>query len=324
LVYKYYYIFVDTIKNMKFDSLIVFFIVFFVIFTCVSFAQGTVGVSPGKVNLGEVEPGSTKLVNFYIISPSDETLLVRLEPERVTLTADSINSNFSEEDITSWIKIINNPVELEPTNETLRTKGGIIKGQRQVSFLIDIPKNAEPGEHIVSIKPVPITSTEIMAPVGSRVVAITSVKVLLDVIGNPVRKGVILDVEPQNHVNNNLEINTYFQNTGTNTISTSGTQKIYDKNGNFIREIFLGKEYVKPKEIKVFKGFLETGELDFEDYHIYTVIDYKTGEAEKSSVITLTPPTALVVYEEDILRPLLFIVIVIIFVVSIIIYRKIK
>ncbi|MFH1473657.1 MAG: hypothetical protein ABIE55_02065 [Candidatus Aenigmatarchaeota archaeon] len=310
---------------MKNSSIAVFFIIFSLILAYISFAQGAVGVSPGTVNLGKVEAGTTKLVNFYIITPSEETILIKLEPERVTMNADSINDNTSEEDITSWVKIINNPVELEPTNGTLKTVGGVIKGQRQVSFLIDIPKNAEPGEHIVSIKPVPLTSQESTAPVGSRVVAITSVKVLLDVIGSAIRNGVILDVEAGQHVNNILEINTYFQNTGTTTVSATGTQRMYDKNGNLIKEISLGKGYVKPKEIRTLKGYLTTTELPLDDYQIYTVIDYNTGRAEKSSFITLTPPTTMSLGQEaGLFTSLLLIVIIIIFVVSAVIYRRIK
>ena len=77
---------------MKFGSLIVI-IIFFTILTSISLAQRsfTVGVSPGKVDLGKVEKGSTKLVNFYIITPSEETLLVKLEPERISLGENAIN-----------------------------------------------------------------------------------------------------------------------------------------------------------------------------------------------------------------------------------------
>jgi hypothetical protein len=307
---------------MKFVSIAAFIIVFSIFFTSISFAQGSVGVSPGTVNLGKVENSSTKLVDFFIISPSEETMLVRLEPERVTLDRSSINENTSEEDITSWIRVINNPVELEPVNETLRTLGGTIKGQRQVSFLVDIPKDAEPGEHTVNIKPVPIVSAEPTAPVASMVVAITSVKVIFDVIGEPVRSGAILDVESGNHANNNLEIKTYFQNTGADTVSTSGTQKIYDKDGNLLKEINLEKSYVGPKEIKTFRSFLRTDDLQFEDYQVYTVVDYKTGTAEKSSVITLTPPTALVIEEGGNITWIILILSIVI--ISIIIYRKIK
>lgn len=307
---------------MKIVSIAAFIAVFTVFFTFISLAQGSVGVSPGTVSLGKVESGSTKLVDFFVVSPSEETMLVRLEPERVTLEKSSINENTSEEDITSWIKVVNNPVELEPVNETLRTIGGTIKGQRQVSFLIDIPRNAEPGEHEVRIKPIPVVYAEPTAPVGGMVVAITSIKVIFDVIGNPVRSGAILDVEAGNHANNNLEIKTYFQNTGTNTISTSGTQKVYDNDGNLIKEFSLENTYVSPKQIKTFRTFLKTDELPFEDYNVYTVIDYKTGLAEKSSIITLTPPTALAIEEGSNIIWIILIVIVVI--ISIIIYRKTK
>ncbi|NIO44781.1 MAG: hypothetical protein GTN36_04485 [Candidatus Aenigmarchaeota archaeon] len=311
---------------MKLRFLIIFLFVFFAIFSIPSLSE-SVGVSPVRINLGEVERGSTKLVNFYVISPSEKTLLVKLEPERSSL--DSIGkyliTNFSEEDISPWIKIINNPVELRPANETLKTTGGLIRGQREISFLIEIPNNSESGYHAINIKPVPLESPETTAPVGGRVVAVVSVKVLFDIIGNALRRGIILDTETGNYVGDRLEINNYFQNTGTVTISATGTQKIYDKGGNLKEVLFLGKKYIKPKEIKVFKGFLPTTGLSLGDYDAYTVIDYTTGKAEKSSIITLTtpPPTALAVKaEEGLFIPLLIIIIIVIFVVSVIIYRR--
>ncbi len=190
---------------------------------------------------------------------------------------------------------------------------------------MEIPEDAEPGRHVVNIKPTPVSAVGTIGSVGSRVVAITSVRVLLDIIGNAIRKGVILDVESGSHTKNRLEINTYFQNTGTVTIGAAGIQKIYDKNGDLIKEISIGNGYIKPKEIMVFKGFLPTEGLPLEDYDVYTVIDYKTDKAEKSSTFKLTPPTALaVVYEEGIGIPLLIIIIIIIVIVSIIIYRRIQ
>ena len=101
--------------------------------------------------------------------------------------------------------------------------------------------------------------------------------------------------------------------------------KVYDKDGDLIREISLGKEYVKPKEIKIFRGFLPTKGLSLENYTVYTVIDYKTDTAEGSSVIKIAPPTGLAIkFDEEVFTPLLFIIIIVIFVISIIIYRKVK
>ncbi len=84
--------------------------------------------------------------------------------------------------------------------------------------------------------------------------------------------------------------------------------------------------YIEPKGIKVFKGFLSREEISLGDYNVYTFINYKTGTAEKSSLITIpSPPTALVTKpEEEVFISLLVIIIVIIFVISVIIYRRIQ
>jgi len=176
----------------------------------------------------------------------------------------------------------------------------------------------------VNIKPIPLTSSETIGRVGGRVIAITSIRVLLNVLGNALRRGVILDVEKGNYIGNRLEINTYFQNTGTTTISAGVIQRIYDKDGNFVNEIYSGREYVKPKEIKTFKTLWPITGLSLGNYNVYTIVDYISNKAEKSSVITLTAPpsTALAAKQEKEMVSPLFIIIII-FIVSIIIYKRI-
>jgi hypothetical protein len=177
----------------------------------------------------------------------------------------------------------------------------------------------------VYVKPVPSTPSESIGTVGSRVVAVTSVGVLLNVPGNAVRSGVILDTEAAGYSGSRLEINTYFQNTGTTTISAKAVQRIYN-NSEMIKELYAGEQYVKPKEIKVFTSYLDMQNVTVGDYDAYSVVDYTTGKAEKSSVIKITTPlTASVVIgaqESSSLLPLLIIVIIII--VSILVYKRIR
>ena len=311
---------------MKLASMVILTVVLLSsVFTSVSFAQGesSIGVSPGSIDLGDVEKGSTKLVDFFLITPSNETLLVSLEPETVSFNANSMSSSFSEENVLSWVSILNSPVELKPSTEVLETTGGTIKSHRQVSFLVNIPNDAEPGEHMFNIKPVPMTSSETTGAVGSIVVGVTSIRIRLNVSGNAVRKGTILDVESGNYGRDSVEVNTYFQNTGTVTISASGTQKVYDDEGNFIAELNLPKMYVKPKEIRVFKGILRADKIDSGDYAVYSSIDYKTGTAEKSSIISLSPPTGLIV-EGGLGNTVMILLILAIIVISIAIYKWIK
>jgi len=316
-------------NSMKLIYFLLFFVVFCIFFTDVSFAKRefTVGVSPAVVNLGEVEAGTTNLVNFFIITPSAETLLVDLQPARGTL--DFFNKNLykdlifnsSEEDVTPWIKIISNPVELRPTNETLKTAAGLIRGSREIEFLLEIPKNSDPGHHVVSINPIPSTPPGEIGPVGTRVVAITSVSILFNVVGNALRKGVILDTEEGRYVGDRLEIKTYFQNIGTTTISAKAKQKIYDKNGKIINELDSSTDYFKPNEIRSLKTYLPITGLSLGEYDVYTTVDYTTDTVSKNSTISLyqppTPPT-----EEKVFIPFWLIILVVILLIAIVIYRR--
>ena len=318
---------------MKTGNFIAFFVIFCLLFSSISLAAKSfsVGVSPGTLNLGNLKTDSTKVVDFYVTTPSDEALLVNLEAEKGNLdffnrpNYKSLLYNYSEEDATYWVKVINNPVEIKPSNETLKTTGGLISGKEQISFLLDIPKNAEPGYHILYIKPVPSTSSEAIGSVGSRVVAITSIGVLFNILGNVIRRGVILDTESGNYVGGGLEIKTYFQNTGTVTVSATATQRIYDKNGELIKELYSDTGFVKPKEIKTFIALLPTSGLALKDYNVYTIVDYTTDKAEKNSVIKLEnpPPTALAAKAEGNLLIILIIISIVILIIAIIIYRRI-
>jgi hypothetical protein len=171
---------------------------------------------------------------------------------------------------------------------------------------------------------VPSASSDTIGPVGSVVVAITSIKVLFDVIGDAVRNGVILDVQTGNYNGRNLEMNTYFQNTGTVTLYVDGTQKIYDKDGNLVKEMNLEKMFVSPKEIKTFKSYMPIGSIDSEDYDVYTVIDYRTGQAEKSSSIKIAPTAAVLVSAESSSSLVLVAIMLIIFAAAVLVYRKIQ
>lgn len=320
---------------MKITSFITFFIVFSVLFSIISFSAQSfvVGVSPGSINLGDVEKDSTKLVEFYITTPSEETILVKLETENGNLDFFSRSNykdfvyNYSEEDATSWVKVINNPVEIKPSNETLAATGGLIRGREKISFILDIPKDAEPGYHVLSVKPTPSASSEAIGTVGSQVVAITGISIIFKTPGDAIRKGLILDTETGNYIGNRLEIKTYFQNTGTDTVSARATQRIYNESGDVIAEIYSGKNFVKPKEIKAFSTYLPTNGLSLGNYNAYTVVDYTTGKSEKSSTIKLTapPPTALAAKpEEASLLPLIIVFVIIVIIVSIIIYRRVQ
>ena len=281
---------------MRFSALLFIFSIF--LLTSISLAvELIVGVSPPVLNLGEIERGTTKIVKFYLVTPSSEPLLVSLQAEKGNLDFfardeyKNIIFNYSEEESATWVEFLKNPVELAPINETLQTKGGIVRGWREISFLLNVPKNAESGYHLIKINPYPFVPSEVLGQAGARVVAITSLSVLFNVPGEARREGLILDVVPGSYIGNRLEINTYFKNTGSVTISARATQAVL-KDGNVIVNLSSSTELVKPNEIKILKTLLPLDGISFGNYDIITSVSYVTGLTEKNSTITISPPLA--------------------------------
>jgi hypothetical protein len=313
---------------MKFFMIFAVFLVFSSSMWSLSLADDRlfVGVSPPVVDMGTLERGTTNVVKFYAVTVSDQPLVVYLECENGRLDffdnhyQNSIY-NFSEEDTASWVRFMSNPVELRPQNSSLSTGYESIKGWREVSFLLEIPMDAEPGYHLIRVKPSPqVTSTQ---STGAMVVAVTSINIIFEVLGDAQRKGIILDTVNEPAGNNVLNVNTYFQNIGTETVSAKATQKIYDKDNNFVKEMSSATEYVKPKEVRSLVSVMSLTGLSMGDYQMFTTVSYTTDSAYKNSTLAITQETfkAPAVKQED-FTMLIFILAIVIIAVAI--YRWVK
>jgi hypothetical protein len=301
---------------------LIFLILLLVLAAVSRAADLSVGVSPSVVNVGDVERGSGKIVKFYIVTVSNDAMLVTLQPETGSMDffkggyADLIH-NFSEEDASGWVEFFSNPVELIPDQT------GTLKGFREVNFLVDVPRNAEPGYHLISIKPLPEVPEEAVGgEAGTVLVAVTSVQILFKAPGEAKREGIILDVNSGGYINGKNNIDTYFQNTGTVTISAYASQQVYDKDGNHIADLRSTKEYVKSGETKKLRSVLVAG---IGEYTIHTTVNYRTGVADKTSDIIIAAPTGMAAAPETESNPMLLIIliIIIIIVVAVFIYRRI-
>jgi hypothetical protein len=301
-------------------------ILIFFLFESSSATEFIVGVSPATINLGKLERGENKIVNFNVVTPSTETLIVSLEAEQGNLDFFSREAyknftyNYSEEILTGWVEFLNNPVELKPSNEVLKTVGGEIKGWREVSFILTVPKDAEPGYHLIKIKPIPAVPSENLGQAGARVVALTNVNVLFYIPGDAIRDGVILDVVPGNYVGNRLEIYTYFKNTGTVTISARAYHEIIANNS--VSNISSSTELVKPGETKILKSYLDVYKDMPQEIEIKTTVNYVTGFKYKASKISLPPAVAQYVTIPKYQIPWWMIVIIIIIIASSILFYK--
>ncbi|MCC5994163.1 MAG: hypothetical protein LM587_01020 [Candidatus Aenigmarchaeota archaeon] len=267
---------------MKKGILILFVFIASLFFSKISLSQQyTVGVSPPIIDLGDVNRGETKNVKFYIVSPSNEEMLVHLiqYPDNLDFVRaynSSIIANYSEEDVSSWIKYFSNPVPLKPQTQPLQTPIGKITNWREISFLLSIPNNAEPGYHSFGIQPEPEFTGQAGGQVGVGIIAVTKVNVIFRVPGEAIRSGEIIDALGEGN-----KVRIFFKNTGTVTMKVIASGEIYYNNKTY--SFSSARETVRPNELKEIVAFVSEpleGNLDSK-----ITVDYTSDKLEKKMVI---------------------------------------
>jgi hypothetical protein len=258
-------------------------------------AEYAVGVSPPIIDLGDVDAGETRIVKFFIVTPSTEPLLVYLEGERGSIDFFTskprytpLLANLSEEPVVGWLEFLKNPTELRPQNKSVGIPSGQLAGWQEVSFLLNVPKDAEPGIHLFKITPYPSTPSENLGPVGARMVAVTAITIIFNVPGRALRDGVILDSTAGKFTQSNLEINTYFRNTGSDTVSVKAVQEVF-VNGSWVSNLTSAVDIAKPGETRLLKTYLDRRLIPkgvvLESAEVRTNADYTTGFASMTSPI---------------------------------------
>lgn len=250
-----------------------------------------IGVSPGTLDLGTLERNSKELVTFYMVSPSEDTILVYLDKFRGT--PDFFNAKYkdfikyySEEDTLGWVTFVSNPLELKKTDDTEILRTGL-KTYRDVNLILSIPRDAEPGYHLLSIVPSPKTQGASEGQIGAQMVAITPVRIIFNIPGDAIRSGEILDITTRDD-GSRIFIEIHFLNTGTVTISAKANKiNIKDTRGNIIRTLNSPLEYVKPGEKVVLTSLLYKDEIKDGDYTIEAEVNYITGQSNATSELKI-------------------------------------
>lgn len=258
-----------------------------------------VGVSPPTVDLGTVEPGTIYNVRFNVVTPSEEPLLVNLDIERSNLDFfvskyPALLGEYSEEDPTGWVRFVENPVQLSVADSPQRSVSGERLGWREVGFLLQIPQGAEPGYHSFKVNPIPSIPQELGQGAESRLVAISSVRVVFRVPGYAVREGVILDVVQDKYVGSGLRVNTYFRNTGTVTVSATASQS-FSRNGTLWQDSRSPVSYLRPGETAVMPTTMNAVGAEYGEYGVNTTVSYTTGSAFKASSVSIDEKPAEVI-----------------------------
>lgn len=258
------------------------------------------GVSPIVLELGTLGRGTSTVGSFFIVTSSRDELVVELDAQRTSLDFfrkpeySGILGKVSEEDGSPWVFFPANPYVLKHENETLKTaSGGSITDWKKVSFVLNVPKDAEPCNHAVQIRPNPYIAEEYGTAVN--IVAITSITVKFAVEGECAISGRILDItQKEDSPDGNVEIDAYFQNTGTATVSAHAPSiAVYSENGTKIDAQPSGYTYVKPGEISVLSAKFSSGKFQQEGrYAVNATVHYGANSTSKEATITIRRPEA--------------------------------
>ena len=286
-------------------------------------AQSHVGVESTIVDLGTLERGTENVATFRLVTTTQESFLVNLYKEPgskdffLRPSYSGLVVNYSEEAVMNWVELVDDFAVLD----VLEEKTGIVGAYKEVNFFVNVPEDAEPGYHVFRVKPIPAFTGETVGQVGTRVISITSVNFLFNVVGNALRDGIILDVVSKPIGSNRLFVDTYFQNTGTTTMTAHATQTMY-KNGEIVEKAESARELVEPGRMKALRVPFRAENFAEGEYEVHTTVDFLTDTVSKNSTIMVGVPTAPPEEEEEPEPfPWYIIILIVVIVIAVMIYK---
>ena len=317
--------------SMRKTPFFIFFTLFLFLFLPYSFSQTILGVTPSFVEIEKIERGETKVLGFYVVSLTDEEILVSLSSKdgdihffirKYGLEA----ANFSEESISDWIEFIENPVKLEASSPKLAELRNIAKGAREINFVLKVPEDAEPGWHMFKIRPIPVISTGAKEGVGTVMMTVVDVTYVFKVPGRAIRSGEIKKVYVGERDGNRLPIYIEFENDGTVSMNVKITDLKLEKDGKIVKRFSGPVALSKPQSIMNITTYLDVSDIPSGYYVLYANASYTTGGSDYFQIIYVPPPPVEqpIVSEERKINWWIIISIVLIILIIVLVVRKLR
>ncbi|MBN2042439.1 MAG: hypothetical protein JW754_01385 [Candidatus Aenigmarchaeota archaeon] len=257
----------------------------------------SIGMAPNVADLGVVEQGSKHIVDAYIITDHERDIIVDLvtspigsnflDPGRARQNYDFVPSEASEQDITSWVKYIENPVLLKTEKKGYVLKdGAVVNANKRATAVLEIPWDAEPGYHACYIEPSPRISAYLKG-LGANIITVARMVVVFNVAGDPVRTGYIesFGTEAINTYTERIILN--LRNNGTTTlIARSDEIKIYD-HGDLVYATKSNFKSISPGGTGTLIANWNVRDMKPGEYEIKATASWTTGETSKEGTITV-------------------------------------
>ncbi|WEL19275.1 hypothetical protein [Candidatus Nanohalococcus occultus] len=259
----------------------------------VSQASAYIGIMPSQQNLGTVERGETYELNLYVTSDTSEPITVqpgasRL-PRNILEGLDNVDyfsmDEYSAEPVESWIDFSQEEYVLRPEGFEQRVAGREVNAN--ISYELDVPRNAESGYHAAQIQLNPQFETGEGTSV--RTVGLSSYSVFFRVPGEVDRRLEVTDVEALRSGEDAALIRADVTNTGSvTTYLESGDVEVQ---GTGLEDSFnMGGMYIEPGSTEqvettwsLFQNNIEAG-----NYRIQGSLSYVTGQAFLQETVSIT------------------------------------
>ncbi|RLJ05008.1 MAG: hypothetical protein DRP08_00310 [Candidatus Aenigmatarchaeota archaeon] len=277
-------------ERKKSIILILLFILAFYSKLCLSLSVGT---APGLLNLGDVKPGDRVVGMFYILTNAENDMLLGLSsvpPHIDTFMKSGISGfipqNASEESVVDWVSFPENPVFISSKNPEIVVRlpsGKLISANTDVEFILNVPKDAEPGYHIGAINLNPQLPSGSASGTAVSTIGITRFYFVFHVIPEPaIRDGTVVNVFAERAGKNLVRLDTIFRNTGTVTmIARLNELKLFDEDNNVVAVLKGGEKKITPGSTDIISIFWRGDNAKPGKYTAKLVVDYSTGLISK-------------------------------------------
>ncbi len=262
----------------------------------------SIGIAPPADDLGVVNRGEKYITDFYLITDYEKDLMADLElapigsgfldPRRVIITYEFVPEECSEEDITKWIKLIENPVLLKPEKKGYLLKDGKhVNANKRVSAIIEIPEDADPGYHAAFIEPSPRITLQTTG-LGSTMISVARLILAFRVSGQAVRSGFIEGFESQRTDLSTERININFRNNGTTTLIVKAKNLGIYRGEELLKTVSSNFAEVRPGKTVSLIANLNVRYMEPGEYRIAGTVSWTTGQDAGEGTITIHEPPA--------------------------------
>jgi hypothetical protein len=258
----------------------------------------SVGTAPGVYDLGELKPGSNVAFRFYLMTNSQNDMLVTLGYAPVhqemysrmeTTLYRFIPSEASEEDISAWVEIPRNPLLLSPARSKVvyLSGGGVVNANEEADVILHIPENSDPGYHAGSIA----LNPQVVARgqgTGVLTVAVTRFVFVFRVAGDARRRGEVTAMIGDRTGEQEAKVDVLFKNTGTCTLSATVSElKLFNKFGEQVATLSSGTSIIRPNMIEPMTCGWFGDSVKPGTYRAEVKVNYLTGNATAEGTVEI-------------------------------------